>query len=221
MRTRTTGFPTSSNGASSTHLWWTPRRGAAVAVSAVLEVVEPPTVAHLYFWALQATFVDRRGRSVGAAHLGLQWHAGHPGGTAVNWGGYRSDGSGELDGDESGLPSATGNRNTRDFAWRPRTPYRLRITPAGRGEVTDVSSGVTTVVRRLHVPGAVALEHPVVWSEVFARCDDPPAAVQWSDLEPPPSATRVTYQSYEDGGCTNTVGGFVQRTGAAERGQYL
>jgi hypothetical protein len=219
---RTAGPPTSSNGASSMHLWWTPPAGRRplTTVSAVLEVVEPPTVDRLHFWALQATFVDRSGRPFGAAHLGLQWHPGHPGGTAVNWGGYRSDGSGELDAHApSTLPSATGNVNTRDYPWRARTPYRLSIDGDGSGSVTDLASGETTVVRRLDVGGAVALASPVVWSEVFARCDDPSSAVRWSELTPPPTTTQVTYQSFEDGGCTNTLtevvdhgAAFVQRT---------
>jgi hypothetical protein len=60
------------------------------------------------------------------------------------------------------------------------------------------------VVRRLDVRPAVALASPVVWSEVFARCDDPSSAVRWSELTPAPVTTQITYQSFEDGGCTNT-----------------
>ena len=104
----------------------------------------------------------------------------------------------------SALPSATGNPNTRDLAWRPRTPYRLTIHADGTGAVTDLERGGTTVVRRLAVDGATHLRHLVVWSEVFARCDDPPTTVRWSDLTPPATALHVTYQSFEDGGCTNT-----------------
>jgi hypothetical protein len=66
----------------------------------------------------------------------------------------------------------------------------------------------------------VALASPVVWSEVFADCDDPSTAVRWSDLTPSPITTQVTYQSYDDGGCTNTrielvAGGCIQRTNTA------
>jgi hypothetical protein len=205
------------------HLWWTPppSQGPIRSVSAVLEVVEAPSVERLFFWAVQATFVDRHGRPVGGAHLGLQWHAGHPGGTAVNWGGYRSDGRGELGAHApSTLPSATGNVNTRDYPWRPNTPYRLTIDADGSGSVTDVAGGTTTLIRRLDVGTADALASPVVWSEVFARCDDPPTAVRWSHLEPTPTTTQVSYQSYEDGGCTNTSievtdDGCVQRTNTA------
>jgi hypothetical protein len=203
-RTRTHGRPASSNGASSMHVWWDVE-GAVDEVSATLEILEPPTVPQLYFWALQATFLDDRGRPVGTAHLGLQWYAAHPGGTAVNWGGYRPNGAGELAGaTPSALPSATGNPNTRDFAWRDRTPYRLAIRSDGSGIVTDVAEGDTTVVRRLAVDGASALVNPVVWSEVFAACDDPPTKVRWSELVPGPRQLHATYQSFENGGCTNT-----------------
>jgi len=64
-----------------------------------------------------------------------------------------------------------------------------------------------------------------MWSEVFARCDDPSVAVRWSD----PSATTLdgatvrpdrlstNYQTHADGGCANTDSspdgvGIVQRT---------
>lgn len=205
-RARTTGFPTSSNRASSLHLHWDPPPAPTTCVSAVLEVVDPPAVRHLYFWALQASFVDERGRRIGGAHLGLQWYDRHPGGTAVNWGGYR-DGAGELDGEASPLPSAAGNPNTRDFAWVPRREYRLTIDGDGdgwwRGAVTDLVTGESTIVRRL-LGGGTHLASPVVWSEVFARCDDPTVTVRWSQLDPAPFAMRTTYQSHVDGGCANT-----------------
>ena len=205
-RERTTGFPTSSNGASSLHLRWEPPPAPTRRVSAVLEVVEPPSVPHLYFWALQATFTGH-GRRIGGAHLGLQWYDRHPGSTAVNWGGYR-DGAGELDGDASALPSATGNPNTRDFAWLPRREYRLTISGDGdgwwTGEVTDLETGEHTIVRRLHAPGSAELTNAVVWSEVFARCDDPTVSVRWSQLDPAPARLHPTYQSHADGGCANT-----------------
>lgn len=146
------------------HLWWE-LPGHFVEVAATLEVVRPPVVPRLYFWALQVTFDDGRRRR-GAAHLGLQAHPAHPGGTAVNWGGYRApgDGGGELAGSASTLPSATGNANTRDYRWLPHRPYRLRIfSPAPqrwRGEVTDVGTGQRTMVRDLDVT-AGSLIQPV------------------------------------------------------------
>ena len=209
--TRTTGLPTSSNGASSMHVHW-PLRAGATEVEVTLEVLEPPRTPHLHFWALQMSFVGPAGRRIGGAHLGLQWHPQHPGRTAVCWGGYRDDGSGrELDGDPSPLPSATGNPNTRDLTWLPRTPYRLRITADGSGFVDD------TFIRRLRVDGAHTLGGAVVWSEVFAPCDAPTTAVRWSGIGAP---ARLTYQSYADGGCTNARttpdgdGAWIQRTNA-------
>lgn len=218
-RPRLRGEPRSSNGASSLHLWWT-LPGSFEEVAATLEVVVAPTVPRLYFWALQVNFLDGS-RVRGGAHLGLQFHPGHPGRTAVNWGGYRAgdDGGGELSGSESSLPSALGNPNTRDFAWRPHRPYRLRVHRVGdgtpvrwRGEVSDVATGETTVVRDLLVP-ARGLGQPLVWSEVFARCDHPSTTVRWSELSArradgdlvAPSALATSYQSRRDGGCDNTT----------------
>lgn len=140
----------------------------------------------------------------------------------MSWGGYRAHGAGELTARQpSELPSATRNPNTRDFAWRPRTPYRLTIDVDGAGTITDLEDprGEAILVRRLAVDGATRLANPVVWSEVFARCDDPATTVRWSDLTPPPAALHATYQSYDDGGCTNTdttfepvAGSITQRT---------
>ena len=161
------------------HLRWDPPPPPSLEVAVTLEIVEPPVVPQLYFWAMQASFVER-GRRVGGAHLGLQWYSLHPGSTAVNWGGYR-DGAGELEGEASQLPSATGNPNTRDFMWLPGRPYRLRISGDGdgwwSGEITDLTTGEATVVRRLY-GGGTELSEPVVWSEVFARCDDPSVTVR-------------------------------------------
>lgn len=211
-----TGPPRSSNGASSHHLVWEVPAGSWVGAEATLEVVESPTVPRLHFWALQVGMEDR-GRRGGGAHLGLQWHRPHPGSTAVNWGGYGPDGA-ELAGSTSPLPSATGNPNTRDLPWLPGRPYRLAVGPspvpapdgtaAWRGTVTDLVTGEATVVRDLYAPGRT-ITGPVVWSEVFADCDAPRAAVAWSDLAVVDAdggtraVTRVhtTYQAVAQGGC--------------------
>jgi hypothetical protein len=206
-------------------------------VSVTLEVLESPAVERLYFWALQTDLAGHGGRHAGGAHLGLQWHPSHPGSRAVNWGGYDARGT-ELRGSGSPLPSALRNPNTRDLWWSERTPYRLTIerAPADadrgglhawRGAVTDLATGRATVVRDLWVPGD-RITGVVMWSEVFARCDDPSVAVRWSD----PSATlldgvtvrpdrlSVNYQTHADGGCANTDSspdgaGVVQRTDVA------
>ncbi len=222
VTTRTTGRPRSSNGASSFHLGWVVS-GVFDAVAVTLEVLEPPVVDRLYFWALQADF-GATGRSAGGAHLGLQWHPQHPGSTAVNWGGYRA-GGGELDGSASALPSRLANVNTRDFSWTPGTPYRLAISrnpadesvPRGmtawRGTVCDLSTGAVTVVRDLYIPGD-RIVGATMWSEVFADCDAPSVAVRWSDpvvvrdgVEVEPSGLSVNYQTHGDGGCANTSSG--------------
>ena len=230
---RITGEPASSNGASSFHLWWDLPYGELLSeVSATLEIIEPPTVDRLYFWALQASFVKPGG---GGAHLGLQHHPRFPGQTAANWGGYRQPGSGaHLEGTVSPLPSALGNPNTRDFPWIPHRPYRLTIGrspdlgPAGlfswRGTIEDLHTGDVTVVRDLFSRGEY-LRGPVVWTESFARCDHPPVAVRWSDLlavgeADQPIAVASVSASFQDraaGGCDNTDvtvdrAGWVQTT---------
>jgi hypothetical protein len=173
-------------------------------------------VARLYFWALQVSFVDA-GKELGAGHTGLQWHPAAPEG-AVNWGGYASGGAngggGVLAGTASELAPVDGP-HTRHFPWLPGRRYRFRVwSPhpgAWRSEVTDLAGGGTVAIRDLLVP-ASALASPVVWSEVFAHCEDAATEVRWSDLEAVrPSgevlavrSVRLTYQSHDDGGCANT-----------------
>lgn len=215
----TTGRPPSGNGASSFHLYGDLPAGHWVGAEAVIEVVEPPAVDALYFWALQVNFVDR-GRETGGAHFGLQQFSAHPGGTAVNWGGYRT-GGGELPGSVSALPSGPGNVNTRDYHWVAGRRYRYRVvacpgegregTTAWRGSITDLESGEETVVRDLWAAGD-RIAGPMMWSEVFAACDDPSVMVRWSDVSvigadgspAPVTSFGVNYQSRADGGCAIT-----------------
>ncbi len=235
--------PRSANGASSFHLSWVTSSGESfgprlVEVSAVLEVLAPPGVKALYFWALQVDLADDRG-VWGHAHTGLQWNRRYPGGTAVNWGGYAAAGQGgvTLPGTVSPLPGFADDPNTLSYAWQAHRPYRIRIfrspgnPEAWRSEVTDLTTGVASVVRDLTpAPGRNTAEsflsRPMVWSEVFADCDDPSVTVRWSDLRAVdaggnvvrPEAVRVSYQDYADGGCLNTsvavdeTGGVVQAT---------
>ncbi len=196
----------------------------------------PPLSRRLYFWALQASFSSGN-RMHGGAHLGLQWNARYPGGTAANWGGYAPGGS-LLRGSESPLPSARRDRNTRDYPWVAGHRYRLQIARSGeapdgmvawRGTVTHLESGEETRIRDLYTKGEY-LVRPLVWSEVFARCEHQTAAVRWSDLravtaegtELRPSYVRVNYQSRADGGCDNTTVsvdelGILQVTNAQRR----
>jgi len=227
-RARVRGRPPSGNGASSFHLHWQmPPSAPLVGVQATFEVVEPPAVDHLHFWALQASFGDGR-RSHGGAHLGLQWNRRHPGNTAANWGGYHHSGR-VLDGSASALPSTPDDPNTRDYPWRAHTPYRFRITRAAdgwRGAIADLVSGREVEVRELYSPGSRLID-PIVWSEVFAACDDPQVRVRWSGFGAltddgqviRPGAMRVNYQAYEAGGCSNTNvlsdgDGIIQATNA-------
>jgi hypothetical protein len=180
----------------------------------VLTVEAPPRTDHLHFWALQVGFAEG-GRRTGGAHLGLQWNARHPGSRAVNWGGYRVDGA-LLEGDPSPLPSAPGDPNTRDLPWEPGRRYRLSVRPGDgpgtwRGEITGLDDDLDVAVRTLH-GGGTRLVDPVVWSEVFAPCDDPSVSVRWTEPRIVtaaggrfrPIGYRVGYQPVRRGGCSNT-----------------
>jgi hypothetical protein len=235
--------PRSANGASSFHLTWEFSQDSSTApgfveVSAVLEILVPPSVKALYFWALQVDFAGAGG-VLGGAHTGLQWNARYSHGKAVNWGGYASAERGGfvLTGTESELPGFPDDPNTLGYRWEPGRHYRLRVfrSPerlgAWRSEITDLSSGVVSTIRDL-LPGEGAkatdsyLLRPVVWSEVFADCDAPSVTVRWSDLRALdqtgalvcPTAVRVNYQAWESGGCPNTTvaaqadGGVLQIT---------
>ncbi|MDH3679198.1 MAG: hypothetical protein OEV40_04525 [Acidimicrobiia bacterium] len=227
---RESGLPTSSNRASSFHLFWDVPPEPLAEVRATIEVIEPPTVERLYFWALQASF-EHGGLGTGGAHFGLQYHPSYPEAGAVNWGGYHKGGR-VLDGSDSALPSALDNPNTRTYRWHPRRRYRYRIYRSPdrgwRGSVTDLTTETETVVRDLWVEGDNLIA-PMVWTEAFCDCGEPSAAVHWTDLEAVTvagqahrvTAARVNYQAYAEGGCTNTNSsvdghGFVQRT-ATER----
>jgi hypothetical protein len=216
---RTSGEPPSTNGASSFHLVWEMPPAPLSRVSATLEVLQPPAVRRMYFWALQVSFVS--GRSLaGAAHLGLQWNPRHPDSAAVNWGGYGPEDAGStlLRGSEAPSPGSRGDPNTRDFPWEPGRRYRLSVeaTPgeeeSWRGAVTDVDGDAETVVRDLYSAGD-HMASPMVWSEVFARCEHPSVAVRWSDFAAvttdgdtlDPLRVRVNYQPRTDGGCDNTT----------------
>jgi hypothetical protein len=198
------GSPQSPNGASSFHLIWdVPTNAPVVEVSARLTVLGEPAVKRLYFWALQVTFDDG-----GGAHVGLQWlPSGGGGGRVVrsaNWGGYEADGR-ELAGSPGG--------NTQPFEWEVGLPYTLRVRRVETGWEGSVVGGTGGGAwSRVVVAGGDSLRGPMVWSEVFARCDDPPVRVRWDQLrvvtldgsEMKPTAVRVSYQSAADGGCPNT-----------------
>ena len=236
QRQRTSGEPASGNGASSFHLFWGLPSQPLLQCSAVLEVVVPPSVPRLYFWALQASFASGA-HLQGGAHLGLQWNSKHPDGGAANWGGYAPSGS-LLEGSESPLPSARRDPNTRDYPWIAGHRYRLLIARSGeapdgrwawRGTITHLESGEETRIRDLYTKGE-HLIRPMVWSEVFARCEHPTSVVRWSEFsaitadesEITPRVVRVNYQSMADGGCDNTTAGadeigILQVTNASRR----
>jgi len=240
---RLTGPPTSSNGASSHHLFWRlpPDGEPVVAVTVDIEVSLTPRSGRLYFWALQASFssggfssggFSGDGVVGGAGHLGLQHHPAYPSAGAVNWGGYHSAASGrsgELDGSALSMPSALDNPNTGNYVWWPRRPYRYRIAMlepgVWMGSITDLDEGREVVIRHLHCPGD-SLRDVVMWTESFAACDDPATSIVWSSpavilasgRATAPDGFLVNYQTVADGGCSTSDsstndGAVVQRTG--------
>jgi hypothetical protein len=203
------------NGVSSFHLWWQGVDGGLplVEVAATFEVLHAPTANRLYFWALQTSFLDGS-RSHGAAHIGMQWNPRHGSSKAVNWGGYADSGNVQsvLEGTVSSLPSRPNDPNTRDYPWKERVAYKLRISKAPRGwrgEVTDLSTGTVVHVRDLFA-GGDRLGGFAVWAEIFAACDHPPTTVRWSGFEAKdsaglvhtPQSVRLTFPS--GGDCVNT-----------------
>jgi hypothetical protein len=220
---RAHGRPPSGNGASSFHLFWElPPHQPLREVSATFELLDEPARNELYFWALQTGFADAHGGH-GGAHFGFQWNPPYPDKRAVCWGGYANVG-GELDGGPTSFPSIDGNRNVCGYPWttRQRWTWRIRLlnegeshAPTGqrawRAELDDPNTGETVAIRDLWCRGD-RLVDPMVWSEVFAPCDDPIVRVRWSDFRArtdsgvlvAPTAVSVNYQSHADGGCSNT-----------------
>src|SRR4051812_23585096 len=119
---------------SSFHLRWdigTSRQ--IIRASATVEVMNLPAASDKgYFWAIEGRFCDDT-NDFGSGHLGLQWWPQHPDNRAVNWGGYRRDGS-EWSGSTSTLPCSRTppNVNTRDYHWEPLHKYRLTIRRAAK-----------------------------------------------------------------------------------------
>ena len=160
---RAAGPPRVAPRASSFHLIWDlpgppagppPAERRLVEVSATLEVLVPPRVEALYFWALQVDLADGRG-IWGGGHTGLQWNRRYPGGRAVNWGGYASpeQGGRVLSGSASSLPGFPDDPNTLAFSWQVARPYRFRVyssdefAGAWRAEVVDLVSGEARVIQ--------------------------------------------------------------------------
>lgn len=225
-----------AQGVSSFHCWWLGLpNGRYTSCSVTLEVLDRPDVNELYFWALQASFEGSDGRKFGGAHTGLQWNPRHPDNRAVNWGGYDASGSVSaiLQGSLSPLPSTPNDVNTRDFPWQVEVPYRFTISltdDGWLGEIADLSTGDVSTIRTLFA-GGDRLTGFVVWSEVFAGCRVPTAAVRWSDLTATTAegvvhrATGVSLTYPGVGACPNNEsaldesfpGSVLQRTNTTRR----
>lgn len=153
--------------------------GLYTGASAKLTVPETPVMSEIYFWALQVYFYDAEGNQLAGAHTGLQWAPGHPNNRAVNWGGYSDVTESELDGTTSDMPSATDNPNTRDYEWDINTEYTFEISHVGDGFWRATVNGET--IRDLEVPDSAFISTPILFSEIFAACDDPTHMVKWRD----------------------------------------
>ena len=204
--------------ASSFHVAWTLPAANYVEASVDIEVITEPTVNELYFWALQASFNDGA-TDVAAGHTGLQYNPSHPNNRAVNWGGYSTATGTVLPGTTSTLPSTPNNDNTRDYQWQQGRTYRYRIfqspTPnnptAWRATITDLTTMTETVIRDIY-GGGTELTNIIMWSEVFAACNDPQVQVRWTNYQAltdtaqvvVPATGVVSYQPVSQGGCTNT-----------------
>ncbi len=212
--TRTSGLPSTGNGASSFHARWNfdPKIADIRRVGVTCRVVRAPTVNRLYFWALQASFYDES-TGFGGAHTGLQFNPRFPNNRALNWGGYGANGS-ELAGTPLTISSTPNDNNTGDYEWQEGASYELVIergSSGWRALCTNTTTGYQVAVRELFAGGS-RLDDIVVWTECFARCDDPTASVEWSGFfvedsngeRIAPNGFVATYESEEHGGCSNT-----------------
>ena len=135
-------------------LWWQlPVGGAAVvAVSALLEVLEPPTLGWRHSWGLQAGVVDGAGRSGGVACVRVVCdEAGVSGSEVV---GAVVAGSGPATG-----ALAVG-------------PLRLAISTGAAPAEADLSV----------MADGLALADVAVWAELARPPEDPPVVARWSQL---------------------------------------
>lgn len=128
------------------------------------------------------------------------------------------------------------NPHTRDYPWRPGNSYQLvisRDTELGAGWWSGkvIDQGTSTRVRSLFSPGE-RLSGLMVWTEAFCRCEAPPVAAIWSQPNMRladgetlrPEAVRLTYQSEDNGGCSNSdcyqlPHGLAQITGVTRTSQ--
>ena len=122
--------------------------GPSVSVSVTLEVVEPPVVRRLYFWALQADFGDGgrpRWRRPPRAAVAPAASRDRPRST----GAATARAAVSCVGSTSPLPSALRNPNTRDSAWAAGTSLPARIervdrpgtAPVGHDRVAGIGAG--------------------------------------------------------------------------------
>lgn len=228
--TRTTGQPPSQNQASSQYLVFNPEYGAEITVN--LEVIATPSQPRMINWLLQTDFTDYSDDLVGTGFFGFRYDPLFPNSRAVLASAASALDGSDLLGPESALPSITGDPAVRNFNWTTNRKYLFRIYPYNesqwRFEVTDPTTSVTTVVRDISVPNAGLVRGAILYTEAFVDCQIASSArwsnLQWMNVEEDDLITPTTaiaqYQTFSEGGCTNSNqtasgGGITQATGVA------
>lgn len=209
--TRTTGLP--PTGLSTQYLIW------PATVAAELEItIEVTTLGsepnQAYFLAVP-DIIDSNGASLAQPPFGLHWNLQFPNGRAIYWGGVLKATGAVLNGTTSTLPSSINSDSHRNYTWQNNRIYRYRIwspTPGTwRGDITDTVTNSTSTVRDLSVPGSTQLRGAILAFQSYNTCQTPIAA-RWKTLRfklangtfSTPTTVTVDYQTFLDGGCTNT-----------------
>lgn len=196
--------------ASSFHLYWNNLPVTAFNEASVIfrAIQKPALTADLVYHAMQVSFRQVDGTTRGGAHTGLQssYTNNNVTKTSVNWGGYDDIvGAGAtFRGSFPTLPVQGTNYTSPLFAWYPDRDYQFRVfkspkqnylaaelTAGGdqvageiawRATVTDLSTGVVTIIRDLLVPNCntvSGMNAPVMWSEDFNTLSAPVATEPW------------------------------------------
>ena len=156
-----------------------PAGGPIVAASARLIVEAAPPVDELYFWALQASFTDGSGRRARRRPPGPAVARRRTRAPAPPTGAATRPAAAILPGSESALPSAHRQRQHPRPGGSRACPTalddRAGAPAAGLGRARSTAPSCARLAA-----GGDRLDGLMVWSEVFARCDDPPVAVRWS-----------------------------------------
>ncbi len=229
---RDEGFPTSSNGASSMRVLGWPGgqslrfRSASVVITpdvAGANALLAQPMPDLQFMAMQVSFYRSSDNAyLGGAHAGIQINQNYPNNKAVNWGGGNL--SGPVYSTNSDFANSGGDLGSWDGAWIPGVANVIVITEGAAPGVWDAFIATVTgppvfeKIGELNIPGSDIMGDLVLFYESFSECEQDPMSVRYWSLEidindgngGQPYGTAYTgemianYQSYDNGGCTNT-----------------